>query len=109
MFNDLKGFDMETDTQDHRLRELLERAVALGREQGALQQGHTHADSKWPPLSAVNSPTVGTEQAAYYLGRKGQTLREWACFDRGPVRPLRVNGRLQWPVPRIREVMGVPA
>lgn len=61
----------------------------------------------YPRLELVTAPTVPTEQAAYYLGRKGQTLREWACFEKGPLRPLRVHGRLAWPVARIKELMGV--
>jgi hypothetical protein len=61
----------------------------------------------FPPLEAVNRPTVTTEQAAYYLNRKPQTLREWACLGRGDVRPLRVCGRLAWPVADLRRVLGV--
>jgi hypothetical protein len=63
----------------------------------------------FPPLEAVTAPTVPTAQAAHYTNRRPQTLREWACTDSGPIRPLRVNGRLAWPVARIREVMGVAA
>ena len=62
---------------------------------------------QFPPLKAVNSPTVITEQAAYYLNRRPQTLRIWACREDGPIRPIRINGRLAWPVAELRRVLGV--
>ena len=62
-----------------------------------------------PPLELVNRPTVPTEQAAYYLNRKPQTCRAWACLENGPIRPLRISGRLAWPVSELRRVLGVAA
>jgi hypothetical protein len=59
-----------------------------------------------PPLDAVHRPVVGTPDAAYYLCRKPQTLRIWACKGSGPIRPLRINGRLAWPVSELRRVLG---
>jgi hypothetical protein len=61
----------------------------------------------FPPLDQVTSPTVTTEAAAYYLNRKPQTMRIWACMENGPVRPSRINGRLAWPVFRLKELTGV--
>lgn len=61
---------------------------------------------KWPRLELVNRSTISTEQAAYYLNRQPQTLREWACRDHGPLRPVRVNGRLGWPVAELRKLLG---
>ena len=60
-----------------------------------------------PPLEQVTRPTVPTEQAAYYLNRRPQTCRAWACLENGPLRPLRINGRLAWPVAELRKVLGV--
>lgn len=49
-----------------------------------------------------------TAEAAYHLNRSPQTLRLWACRDgTGPIRPVRVNGRLAWPVAELRRVLGV--
>ena len=62
---------------------------------------------QFPPLELVNRPTVPTEQAAYYLNRRPQTCRAWACFENGPLRPFRINGRLAWPVAELRRVLGV--
>jgi hypothetical protein len=50
---------------------------------------------------------VDTATAAYYLNRRPQTLRAWACFETGPIRPMRINGRLAWRVADIKAVMGV--
>jgi hypothetical protein len=46
-----------------------------------------------------------TTEAATYLNRRPQTLRKWAAYDNGPIRPIRVNGRLLWPVPDIRRML----
>ena len=61
----------------------------------------------FPPLELENRPTVATDQAAYYLTRQQQTLRGWACREDGPLRPLRVHGRLAWPTAEIRRLLGV--
>ena len=63
----------------------------------------------FPPLESVTRPAVDTAAAAHYLNRRPQTLRGWACLENGPLRPMRVNGRLAWPVSELRRVLGVPA
>ncbi|HMN91657.1 MAG TPA: hypothetical protein PKC60_00360 [Hydrogenophaga sp.] len=71
----------------------------------AQHRAHAH---HFPPLELESRPAVPTEQAAHYLNRRPQTLRWWAMRDgAGPIRPLRVNGRLAWPVSEIRRVVGV--
>lgn len=62
----------------------------------------------FPPLELENRPTVSTAAAAYYLNRRPQTMRTWAMRDgTGPIRPLRINGRLAWQVSELRRVLGV--
>ena len=61
----------------------------------------------FPPLELITRPAVDTDSAAYYLGRKAQTLRTWACYENGPIRPIRVHGRLAWPVDQIRRILEV--
>ena len=63
----------------------------------------------FPPLESVTRPAVDTASAAYYLNRKQQTLRGWACIENGPLRPMRIHGRLAWPVTELRRVLGMPA
>ena len=63
----------------------------------------------FPALETVTRPTVDTATASYYLSRRPQTLRGWACHEDGPLLPLRINGRLAWPVAELRRVLGVAA
>jgi hypothetical protein len=61
----------------------------------------------FPPLESVTRLAVDTAAAAYYLNRQQQTLRGWACHEDGPIRPIRINGRLAWSTQKIRELLGV--
>lgn len=63
-------------------------------------------NAHFPPLESVTSPIVTTAQAAHYLNRQKQTLRMWACDESGPIRPVRLHGRLGWPTKEIRRVLG---
>lgn len=67
----------------------------------------TITNETYPPLDQVTSPTASTGAAAHYLNRKPQTLRVWACLENGPIRPIRINGRLAWPVPEIKKLVGI--
>lgn len=60
------------------------------------------------PLALETRPAVNTTAAAYYLSRRPQTLRGWACkTGTGPLEPIRVNGRLAWPTQKLRELLCV--
>ena len=59
------------------------------------------------PLEQVTTPTVKTDAAAHYLNRQPQTLRIWAFKENGPIRPIRINGRLAWRVSDIKRVLGM--
>lgn len=69
----------------------------------------TATNPTFPPIESVTRPTVPTGQAAYYLDRKPQTMRAWACLENGVIRPIRINGRLAWSVKEIKKVLGVEA
>lgn len=60
-------------------------------------------------LACETRTAVDTATAAYHLNRQPQTLRGWACLENGPLRPVRVHGRLAWPVAELRRVLGVAA
>ena len=64
-----------------------------------------HAFPMYPPLEQVTRPTVPTNQAAYYVNRRPQSLRAWASLENGPIRPIRINGRLAWPIDQIKMLM----
>jgi len=60
-----------------------------------------------PPIEEQNKPILTTGEAAYYLNRQPQTLREWACRKSGPLRPIHVNGRLGWPTEQVKCILKV--
>ena len=63
--------------------------------------------SAFTPLALETRPAVDTAAAAYYLSRRPQTLRGWACLENGPLRTIRICGRLAWNVAEIRRLLGV--
>ena len=66
---------------------------------------HSKFHPRFVALSVERRTHVDTACAAFHLGRKPQTLRVWASYETGPLRPVRVNGRLAWPVEEIRRVL----
>ena len=63
---------------------------------------------QFPPLESVTRPTVETAAAVFYLNRRPQTLRIYASRGSGPLRPIRVNGRLHWKTDDLRRLLSVP-
>ena len=61
------------------------------------------------PLAQETRTAITTAEAARHLNRAQQTLRLWAMREDGPIRPLRINGRLAWPVSELRRMLGVAA
>lgn len=61
------------------------------------------------PLVLETRTALPTSEAAKHLSRAQQTLRIWACREDGPIRPIRINGRLAWPVSELRRLLGVAA
>ena len=64
---------------------------------------------QYPPLDQVTRPNLTTAEAAYYLNRRPQTLRQWACLENGPIRPTRIGGLLAWNTLSIKALAGVTA
>lgn len=60
-------------------------------------------------LAQETRAALPTPEAAFHLNRAQQTLRLWAMREDGPLRPIRINGRLAWPVAELRRVLGVQA
>jgi hypothetical protein len=58
-------------------------------------------------LDRETRAAVDTATAAYHLNRQPQTLRGWACLENGPLRPMRVHGRLAWKTEDLRRVLGM--
>lgn len=59
-----------------------------------------------PKTIRADLPAVmTTAEAASYLNRAAQTLRKWACLENGPLRPIRINGRLAWKVSDLQKLL----
>lgn len=65
----------------------------------------TVPNHRFIPLDRETRVAIPTDAAAHHLNRKPQTLRAWACLENGAIRPIRINGRLAWPVAAIRAVL----
>ncbi|QYG05006.1 DNA-binding protein [Janthinobacterium sp. PAMC25594] len=63
------------------------------------------ANNQYPALVCENRTVIDTNEAAFHLGRKPQTLRKWACHEDGPLRPIRIYGRLAWSVADIKRIV----
>lgn len=75
------------------------------------REGATAAPADFVPLHLETRTHVSTAVLCRHLNRKEQTARGWASAETYPpgLKPLRVMGRLAWPVAGIRAVLGVPA
>lgn len=62
-------------------------------------------ETQYTALVRENRTVIDTNAAAFHLGRKPQTLRKWACLEDGPLRPIRINGRLSWSVADILRIV----
>jgi hypothetical protein len=63
---------------------------------------------RYPSLDQETRSHVETACAAFHLTRKPQTMRSWACLENGPIRPIRVNRQLAWPVAELRRLLQSP-
>lgn len=58
------------------------------------------------PVGTCGLPAVlPTNEAAAAINRAPQTLRKWACLENGPIRPIRINGRLAWKVSDLQALL----
>ncbi len=65
-----------------------------------------NAPPTYTPLADETRSALSTKEAAFHLNRAQQTLRLWAMSESGPIRPLRINGRLAWKLSDLRRVLG---
>lgn len=57
------------------------------------------------PTNAGLPQILPTKEAAASINRAPQTLRKWACLESGPIRPIRINGRLAWRVSDLQSLL----
>ena len=72
---------------------------------GATAGANTNSAQCWLPLESVTRLNVTTDEAAFYLNRRPQTLRGWACHQDGPLGPSKIHGRLAWSVADIKKLL----
>ena len=63
--------------------------------------------TQFPPLEEVTKPLLTTDEYCHYSNYKKQTVWLHASTERGPVRPIRVGGRLGWPTKAVKQLLGV--
>lgn len=63
--------------------------------------------TNFPELASVaqGRDVLPTNEAAAVINRAPQTLRKWACLENGPIRPIRINGRLAWRVSDLQKLL----
>ena len=73
------------------------------------REGANAAPADFVPLHLETRSHVSTAVMCRHLNRREQTGRGWACAETYPpgLKPLRVMGRLAWPVSGIKAVLGV--
>ncbi len=61
----------------------------------------------FPELATVarGRDVLPTNEAAAAINRAPQTLRKWASLQIGPIRPIRINGRLAWRVADLQALL----
>lgn len=86
-------------------------ATTIQRQQGELPLAAQCAAARvdFTPLDRETRTHVDTVTMCWHLGFAQQTARLWACKQTYPegLKPVRVNGRLKWPVAAIRKTLGV--
>ena len=60
-----------------------------------------------PPLEEIQQPLLDTKAAAYYLMAQEQTMRSWAARGTGPLKPVRIGGRLRWRTSDVKKLVGI--
>ena len=83
--------------------------ASIESSQVILQSTSSHEDfaRNLPALAAIarGRDTVTTHEAAATINRTPQTLRKWACLENGPIRPIRIFGRLAWKVSDLQALL----
>ncbi len=67
------------------------------------------AAGNFPPLETVTKPNLTTKEFCFYTNLAEQTAWLYACKESGPVRPIRIGRRLNWPTKSVKQLCGVEA
>lgn len=97
---------------EERITFLEQQMGVLGKEICKLRVDIAHLSrtiSTAPRETAPSRPVLTTKEAAHLLNRAPQTLRVWATYENGPIRPQRVNGRLLWATKDVMKLILPPS
>ena len=64
---------------------------------------------QFPPLEQVTKPNLTTKEFCFYANLAEQTAWAYSCKESGPVRPIRIARRLNWPTKAVKALCGVAA
>lgn len=84
-----------------------QRLTPLPPEALAALPDEANLNIKLVPLHRETRAALPTAEAAAHLSRAQQTMRCWAMRGQGPIQPLRINGRLAWPVVELKRLLGL--
>ena len=61
----------------------------------------------FPPLETVTKPNLTTKEFCHYTNLAEQTAWLYACKELGPIRPIRIGRKLNWPTIEVKKLCGV--
>jgi len=62
------------------------------------------------PITEQIRTHVSTEEAAFYLCKKPQTMRSWGCASNKsipPIKPIKIGNKLLWSVKEIKKLLNI--
>lgn len=80
-------------------KSILSHLIKLPAIRGKVRQVNRQANITQLPA------VLTTREAAQLINRKPQTLFKWSSQENGPIRPIRINGRLAWRVDDLRALL----
>ena len=67
--------------------------------------GVANTPTKYGSIEHETRTVVDTATAAHLLLRKVGTLHKWSNLGNGPIKPVRINGKLGWRIDEIRRLL----
>lgn len=61
----------------------------------------------FPSLETVTKPNLTTKEFCHYANLAEQTAWLYACKETGPIRPIRIGRKLNWPTNEVKKLCGV--
>jgi|LakMenEpi03Aug12_release.lakeMendotaPanAssembly.Ray.scaffolds.fasta_scaffold3373281_1 hypothetical protein len=61
--------------------------------------------TKYPPIADVTRDLLTTDETAFYLGLKPQTLRKWHCEGKGIIRPVYIGSKPMYKKTAVQQVI----